>query len=222
MVGGTKGLAIGKLVGGIPPPSLPNLLSVANPLITSQDACEQFLSNLWPSALHRKRDGPTVRLARAVHTSLFGPTGAGKGTSFIIPWLLDVDENAVVLDFKGENAAITARHRERVLGHRIVLLDPFHVVTSNPDSFNPIQFISKDSPNAIDECRDLAEQLVIRTGEERDRHWNDSAEMWISATIAAVVFHSEADYRSLQTVRDVLSNPHAFQGFFNYSQNRAA
>jgi type IV secretion system protein VirD4 len=39
----------------------------------------------------------------------------------------------------------------------------------------------------------LAEQLVIKTGEEKEPHWNEAAEMWIAATIAAVVFHAERD-----------------------------
>src|SRR5207245_1450480 len=109
-------------------------------------------------------------------------------------------ETAVVVDFKGENARLTALHRKRVFGHRVVLLDPFKVATQQPDTFNPLDFIDKDSPVAIDECRDLAEAMVIRTGQEKDPHWVDSAEAWLAALIALVVVYGEPNDRSLQTV----------------------
>ncbi len=87
------------------------------------------------------------------------------------------------------------------------MLDPFKLVTQAPDTFNALDFIEKDSPTALDEARDLAEALVIRTGQEKDPHWVDSAEAWISALIALVVRYGEPNDRSLQTVRGVLSDP---------------
>ena len=59
----------------------------------------------------------------------------------------------------------------------------------------------------MDDCRDLAEALVIRTGQEKDPHWADSAEAWIAALVALVVQYGEPDDRSLQTVRTLLTNP---------------
>jgi type IV secretion system protein VirD4 len=85
------------------------------------------------------------------------------------------EESCVVIDFKGENARLTAAHR-RAMGHRVVLLDPFQVVTNTPDTFNPLDLIDPASPTALDDCRDIAEALVIRIGEEKDPHWNDSSE----------------------------------------------
>jgi type IV secretion system protein VirD4 len=110
------------------------------------------------------------------------------------------------VDFKGELAAATMKRRRR-MGHRIVLLDPYRMVTNSPDTFNPLQFIDKNSPYAIDEIRDLAESQVIRTGQEKEPHWNDVAEAWLGAMTAAVVQYGDADDRSLQTVRGLLSDP---------------
>ena len=57
-------------------------------------------------------------------------------------------------------------------------------------------------------CNDLAKALIVRTGEEREPHWNDSAEFFAAAVIAMVVEHGDrGDTRSLQMVRDVLSHP---------------
>ena len=80
-------------------------------------------------------------------------------------------------------------------------------VTQTPDTLNPLDGIDKDSPLAIDDCRDMANALVIRTGEEKDPHWVDSAETWITAMLAVVAYYGEKGDRSLQTVRTLLSNP---------------
>jgi type IV secretion system protein VirD4 len=207
MIGGSEGLAIGRMTRGEAVPLIPSLLSVFDSRVSARDACEIVIRKYIQLGMPIRGRGETVRLSRSVHTAVFGPTGAGKGTSFIVPWLLEANESAIVLDYKGENAMLTARHREKAFRHRIVLLDPFCAFTKQPDCFNPIDEINRDSPNTIDDCRDLAEQLVVRAGDEREPHWNDSAEAWICATIAAVVLHSEIDNRSLQTARDVLSNP---------------
>src|SRR5262245_57292922 len=171
-----------------------------DPAVPSELACRQLLS--W---FHRKQPQALVRLTNSVHTSIFAPTGAGKGVSCVIPFLLTCPDSCVVLDHKGENARITARHRQ-AMGHDCVLLDPFRVVTQVPDCFNPLDFIDRDSPLALDECRDLAEALVVRTGQEKEPHWLDSAEVWIGAMTAATVhFGDEAD-RSLQSLRMLLSD----------------
>lgn len=144
------------------------------------------------SGLILGRIGKTlVRLPQAIHTAVFAPTGVGKGVSCVIPFLLTCPESCVVIDFKGENYKLTAEHRKRKFGHRIVVLDPHRMVTMKPDTFNPLDSIGKDSPLAIDECKALANALVVRTGEEREPHFNDSAEAWLTALLATVVQYGE-------------------------------
>ena len=49
------------------------------------------------------------------HLLLFGPNGTGKGTRFLIPNLLTIkDRSIVVIDPKGELAAVTADYRRTV------------------------------------------------------------------------------------------------------------
>jgi type IV secretion system protein VirD4 len=147
-----------------------------------------------------------VRLTRAVHTAIFAPTGAGKGVACVIPFLLACRDSLVCTDFKGELAILTAEHRRR-MKQQIVLLDPWHLVAKQPDTFNPLQFIHKDSPHALDDIRDLAEALVVATGKETDPHWNESGKIVLAGAIAAVVQFADDDDRSLQTVRNVIANP---------------
>lgn len=181
------------------PSVLPGVLALLNPRIPSEAACDAFLSAL-------RRGRKTMVRIPTIHTAVFAPTGVGKGVSCVIPHLLTCPESIVVVDFKGENAKATMRARLR-MGHKVVLLDPFKVVTQTPDTFNPLDFIDKDSPFALDDCRDLAEALVIRTGQEREPHWNDSAEKWIYSFAAMVVHYGEGQDKSLQYVRTLLTDP---------------
>jgi type IV secretion system protein VirD4 len=155
----------------------------------------------------RRKEADLVRLPSAIHCAIFSPTGGGKGVSCVIPFLLNSPESAVVVDFKGENFRISGNYRRKRFGHELVTLDPYRVVTKTPSSFNPLDFIEKDSLTAIDECNDLAKALVIRSAEEREPHWNDSAEAWIAAVLATIVQFGGPETRSLQTARDILSHP---------------
>jgi type IV secretion system protein VirD4 len=171
--------------------------------VAAKAACWELLS--WPF----RRQGPLVRLPRAIHTAVFIPSGGGKGVSCITPFLMTCPESCIVVDFKGENFALTGRHRQKAFGHRVVVLDPFNVVArGKSDTFNPLDFIRKENPQAIDECNDLANALIVRTGEEREPHWNDMAEFWTGATTATVVQYGNREgTRSLQMVREMLSHP---------------
>ena len=198
-----RGLSVGTLIDGERPSVLAATLGLFNPQVRSFDACNHFLAAILRGF---KVPAEVVRLSASVHTAVFAPTGAGKGVSCVIPFLFDCPESCVVVDFKGDLAQATMAARRR-MGHRVVLLDPYRMVTQKPDCLNPLDFIRKENPQAVDEVRDLAESLVIRTGQEKEPHWADSAESWIGAVIAGIVEYGDADDRSLQTVRDVLSDP---------------
>lgn len=189
------------------------LKALWNKHLDAKAACREFLDNFNP---RKRKKGCLVRLPQAVHSMVVAPTGVGKGVSLILPFLLTSEDSCVVVDFKGENALITAGQRQR-MGHNVVILDPFKVTIQKlrrrADTFNSLDSIDKDSPQALDECRDLAEAIVIRTGEEKDPHWNDTAEAVIAAIIAVVVIYGQKDKgtRSLQKVRDILAHPQEFE-----------
>ena len=194
-----NGLILGHIEGK--PDKLSGTMALFDRDIPAKAACQKFLM-----AFQRKPPKFLVRLTNAVHTMIVAPVGVGKSTGVAIPFLLTSNESAVVVDFKGELSTITAAAR-RKMGHKVVVLDPFRITTQEPDSFNPLQFIDKDSSTAIDDCRDLAEALVIRTGQEKEPFWCDSAEVWIAAMTAMVVCFAEEGDKSLQSVRALLTNP---------------
>jgi type IV secretion system protein VirD4 len=203
MLGGESGLILGR-VNSHRPGFWASLNALFDSRVPSAKACEQFVMSM------RKVAPPPppalVRLTNAVHTAVFAPTGVGKGVSLVIPFLLDCQDSVVVIDPKGENALKTAEHRRR-MGHRVVVLDPFNVVTPTPDSFNPLDTIDKDSPMALDDCRDFAQAIVVRTGEEKERNWDDNAESLISGITAATCLYAEGANRSVQAVRTLLTDP---------------
>ncbi|MGH7173468.1 MAG: type IV secretory system conjugative DNA transfer family protein [Gemmataceae bacterium] len=174
--------------------------------VPAEVACQRFLG------CRRKRPLKLVRLNRAVHTAIFAPTGAGKGVSFVIPFLLTCKDSCVVVDLKaGELARITAQAR-RKMGHRVVLLDPFKKVTATPDTLNPLEFIDRDDPYAIDNCRETAAAMVERKEEKGDGvHFLDNAEGGIAAIAALLVQFGEGENKSLQALCDIVSNPQKWQ-----------
>jgi type IV secretion system protein VirD4 len=201
MLDSKNGLIIGRVNASVN--LFARVLALFNPLLSSEAACQQFF---------RKRTG-LVRLSKAVHTAVFAPTGAGKGTSCIVPFLMTCPDSAVVIDCKGgENARLTAEFRRKKFGHKIVLLDPFKVVTQTPDTLNPLSSIDKDSPFSIDDSRETSAAIVERKEEKGDGvHFLDNAEAAIAAMTAMVVQFGEDEHKSLQTVCDIVSNPDKWQ-----------
>jgi type IV secretion system protein VirD4 len=187
---------------------LPAIRGLFNWRIDSLTACLRFLIAF---------EKPGLRLVRLndVHTAVFAKTAAGKGVSLVIPFLQTCTDSCVVVDFKGELSRLTADDR-RAMGHDVRIVDPYMMVTNAPDQLNPLDCVEKESPIALDDCRDLANAMVIRTGEEKDPHWVDSAETWISAILAAVAYFGEPGDRSLQTAQTLLSNPAKLAATINY------
>jgi type IV secretion system protein VirD4 len=200
MLDADSGLILGRL-----PPSLAANRSGVRAVLTwgmsAREACQRFL---YGSKYGRNQ---LVRLTNAVHVAAFGPSGAGKGVSLILIFLFVLSTSMVAVDFKGEIAQRTARYRQKMFRHRIVLLDPYRVVTQTPDCFNGLDFIDRNSPTAIDECAEMAKALVSRSADEKEPHWNDSAELIITAVLATIVWYGGPETRSLQTAREILSDP---------------
>jgi type IV secretion system protein VirD4 len=191
------------------------------PLAQSFAACQLFLA-----ALGHRRWGTDrlIRLPRFHHLVTFAPPGAGKGVSVLQPNLLSYPGPCVIIDPKGENYRLASATRKRLFGHRQVRIDPFDIVRLHPgwrnapppDSLNPFDRISRTSPDLIDWAADLGNALVVRENNEGEqRHWSDSAELFLSTFIAFVLAEARPHERHLGTVRELLTDPVAFRGALN-------
>jgi len=78
-------------------------------------------------------------------------------------------------------------------------------------TYNPLDFIVKDSPTAVDDCTSLANALVVTKPNEmsQDPHWNASAEGGIAGLIALTVYYGQKHTRSLQAVDNIANSPEA-------------
>lgn len=199
-----RGLCIGRLVETEPLGWLSCLGAVFDGRLSSRDAC------IWAMARLRKLKntsiGEEVRLNKTPHTLIVSPTGLGKTSALVIEQVRESEnESLVILDYKGEISTLTAEHLNKK-GYRVVDLDPYELITDYPDSFNPLDFFHKDSTHLIDLCRYIAEQLIVRDPHEREKHFSDAAEMWLTAAILATVLFAPSHRRSLQNVREILSD----------------
>jgi len=207
MLGG-NGLIMGR-VGFSQTPSLVQAFGMLlNPGVASDVACQAVLSVLYKRRWSNER---IIRIKDFVHLLTVAPAGAGKSVSVLVPNLLSYQGSCVVTDPKGELWSLTAAHRHGKLGQRVFLLDPFGVCRSTSAAFNPLDAIDANQPEFLDQCKDLANMLVVRTGEEKDPHWNDMAEIVLTAFIAYVcACEPNKSKRTLETVRKLVSSPVAF------------
>ncbi len=111
-------------------------------------------------------DGREIYYPGETHLLTIAPPGAGKGTCIVIPTLLKYGGSVIVTDPKGELFAITARHRQNRLGHRIVVLCPWAKKLSEelgieiPDhGFNPLTLI-QPGPDIKDEAEMISSLLL--------------------------------------------------------------
>lgn len=152
-----------------------------------------------------------IRLHTFTHLLTCSKTGGGKGVSVLIINLLSYIYSCVVCDPKGELFFASARHRRDKFKHHIIRLDPFGLCGPGSDTLNPLDFVDDKADDFLDQCRDLADMLIMRSGTEPDPHWNDSARLVLTAFIAYICACEEKpEKRTLDAVRDLVSCRHTF------------
>jgi type IV secretion system protein VirD4 len=90
------------------------------------------------------------------HLLVIAPTGAGKGRSVLLPWLLSYPGGVIVVDPKGEAAAVSARWRAE-LGHQVCIVDPWREGSA---TLNPLEAALRGSADLGDDCLTLAELVA--------------------------------------------------------------
>jgi len=172
----------------------------------------------WPLVLDKK-EGRVLRQDQIIaghpprHLLTVAPTRAGKGVSLIIPNLLTYSNSVIVIDPKGENAWLTAEHRQEKLGHKVIVLDPWDEVQRRYGDaagaevktarYNPLAALDPADPNYADDLGYIADALIIDQG--KDPHWPDSARELVAGLIAFVVEKPELrPSASLGLVRQLL------------------
>lgn len=155
--------------------------------------------------LGRDASGRLLRYAGDAHLLTVAPTRAGKGIGLVIPALLTCPDSMLVTDPKGENYRLTAERR-RAMGHTVIALDPYGVVTNEGAQLNALDLIAASNAEAGEDAWYLADLLVDPEEQGADSaFWNESAR----ALIAGLILHvataqKHAQDRHLPGVRSVL------------------
>jgi type IV secretion system protein VirD4 len=129
--------------------------------------------------------GDLIHDSGAGHVAVIAPTGAGKGRNLLIPVLLSNPSPAIVLDVKGELAAVTARHRRDEMGHEVVVLDPWGITGLEKGQFNPLDCLPADNDDLADEAYAFSQLLVDQSGVLKEAYWDEAA----SAVVSGMMVH---------------------------------
>lgn len=156
-----------------------------------------------------------VSYASDDHMLSIAPSRAGKGTTQIIPTLLSYSGSALVIDIKGENHAITGRHRASFKkGAKVFKFAPFE---NDSEQFNPLDFIRGETGNpnahelAITDCNFLAELMIPSHGGQ-DSFWVTDARNLLAAVLLYVKTHpAYANKCNMGEVYDIFAAPEGFK-----------
>jgi type IV secretion system protein VirD4 len=151
-----------------------------------------------------RRKGKLLRYRTDKHLLTLAPNRSGKGVSAIIPNILTWPGSMLIVDPKGENAIVTARHR-RDMGQNVHVLDPWGITGLAQASFNPLAALSPDSTDLVEDAALLADGLVVPGSKLDDEFWNGEARSLIAGLIMHLVTTEMPENRHLGTLRHWLT-----------------
>lgn len=164
---------------------------------------EMKKANLWENTNSRSLRLPgNLYLNESGHVLTVAPTRSGKGVTQLVPSLLWQDHNSVVvIDPKGENAAITARRRSEFSD--VVLFNPWNLHDLGCDSINPFDVLDPEDQYVVDYI-DLVAQLIVPSEGGQQAHWTERARQMITGLMLYLIFHLPAEKRNPLTLRSLL------------------
>ncbi len=165
------------------------------------DAANKFGSARWANGqdLQKYRDqeglyiGGGYTFSDKGHILTCAGTRGGKGTNLIIPNLLGLGGYSgswVVIDPKGENAAVTRRYQLES-GQLVVILNPWDLLHEHvglSTSYNPLDILSdKGSIHLVDDAQIIAEMLVPIDKNDKDKFFTDNARNIVAGLLVHLV-----------------------------------
>ncbi len=167
--------------------------------------------------------GKVIRHKTDRHLLTLAPNRSGKGVSSIIPNLLTWPGSLVVIDPKGENAAVTARRR-REMGQEVHILDPLGITGLPRSRFNPLLWLDPRSTTFVEDATLIADSLHMTDGPDEDVFFSNEFKAWVAGDIMHIVTTEPPSARTLATLREHLTAaPDEFEWLLDdMSDNTAA
>lgn len=123
------------------------------------------------------------------NTMVVAPPGSGKGQGFVVPNCVFYQGSMVVVDPKGENAAMTARHRRENLGQEVHVIDPFGLSGKPTSCFNPLEWLKTTDPNYFMPDCDLIARALVASETPQYTHFSDEAVNLVRGLILYLFAH---------------------------------
>ena len=148
-------------------------------------------------------DNQMVGIVDNRHIITLAGSRSGKSACVLIPNLMLYPGSVLAIDPKGELAETTAAHRAKVLGQKVIVLDPFGVVKgeaaaySRDQGHNPLLEIGRDDPDLIDDASLIAEALITETG-GNDQYWSMAARNLVAGMILAAIVKEKPALSSIR------------------------
>lgn len=145
---------------------------------------------------------------------VFGASGTQKSKSYIIPNILNTNQDSIILtDPKGELYELTSEAK-RKQGYKVHLMSFILNEGQNSDKYNPLDYVTNDS-----EAAELANTLVINSNgkpSNGDSFWIN-AEAGVIATLCLYAkYFLPKEQQHLGSVYNILvSNPKTLDNTFN-------
>lgn len=145
-------------------------------------------------------------LNRQGHVLVLAPPRTGKGVGFVQSNLAMYAGSMVVTDPKGENAAVSYKYRQGAFGgQNVVVLDPTGKLASygiDPPvpthAFNPLlAFDNADYVQVIDDIGLMVDALLVPAENEKEPHWRDGAQSFLTGILTYMTFFEETNRRNL-------------------------
>jgi type IV secretion system protein VirD4 len=161
--------------------------------------------------LDNGREGERVGYPGGSPLITIGRTGSGKGMGLIVPNLSVLRRSILIIDPKGEAAAMTARKRAKF--GRVVILNPFNYLAHEcpwlrSDGYNPLASIHSNK-NFVSDCTVVGHSLVKQEKDGNGKFFSTSAHDLVTALIMYEVIEKErtGEWPSLANVWSMLTEP---------------
>lgn len=149
--------------------------------------------------------GEVIRYTGEAHGILVAPSRSGKGRDFLQGISLEWPDSMVIIDPKGEIAAIT-KDRRAMLGP-VFILNPYDELPTylGPSAhYNPMATLDPKAVAFDSDCDALAEAIVVHKG-AGEEHWSDAARDLVSGLMMYLVETHPAE-ANLGYVRDIITD----------------
>jgi type IV secretory pathway TraG/TraD family ATPase VirD4 len=145
------------------------------------------------------------------HTLIVAKTRTGKGTRVIVPTLLRYSTgSALVIDPKGENAAITATMRRDLFQQPVHIINPWGELSSTfqklkfpTATYNPLDILDPDDPNVVAIAQAMASAICPREA-HTSPYWAEGPGSLLTAVLLWLT-DTPGERKTLARVREIVT-----------------